>query len=729
MPGRETQTVNVGSISRFVLAHKKLVVISWIIIFAVAIATVGNAVNALSQDLSVPGREGSQTNEEILATYGNGGPNTPIVPVVTLPEGVTVDSPEVLAELTALFTRLQEAAPAARMASFATTGDRVFVSDDGRTTFGLIFVPSGSGFASAPEVEAVTVALSGATIAGEPVLITGIQQLSEGSGGEADSSVLIETLIGGVGALIVLIWVFGSFLALIPLLMAAVAILTTFLVIYGLTTVAEVSFIVQFLVSLIGLGVAIDYALLIVTRWREERAEGHANEVAVQRAMETAGSAVVFSGTTVAVGLFALVVLPVPFLRSVGYGGMLIPLVSVVVAITLLPVLLATIGPKLDWPRLRSGNQQSRAWTKWAELIVRFRWVAAASAIAILAVLIAPALSIQIGDPTANSLSKDGEAKEALQALDDSGIGPGVLLPFEVLATYPDPASVDPAAAVAAFAPLEGVRGAVAPEGEAWRKGTTAIISVMPSVDANTGEGRDVLDLVRATARGLEGSVRVGGPAAENADFIEAVYGNFWLMLALISVVTFILLVRAFRSILLPLKAIVLNVASVAAAFGVMTFVWQEGHGAGLLWGLTATGAIVSFIPLMVFAFLFGLSMDYEVFILARMREEYDAGYDTDQAIIRGVGLTGRLVTSAALILFLAFAALGSGPEVFLKIFATGLGAGILIDATIIRGILVPATVSLFGKWNWWLPASLERFVPHPKPLDPIAPLAVVDAD
>jgi putative drug exporter of the RND superfamily len=201
------------------------------------------------------------------------------------------------------------------------------------------------------------------------------------------------------------------------------------------------------------------------------------------------------------------------------------------------------------------------------------------------------------------------------------------------------------------------------------------------------------------------------------------------LMLVLIAVVTFILLVRAFRSILLPLKAIVLNIASVAAAFGVMTFVWQEGHGAGLIWGYTATGAIVSFIPLMVFAFLFGLSMDYEVFILSRIREEYDQGFSTDEAIVRGIGVTGRLVTSAALILFLAFAALGSGPEVFLKVFATGLAAGILIDATVIRGVLVPATVSLFGKWNWWLPTRLERFVPHPKKLDRDTPLAVTDSD
>src|SRR5215218_1980895 len=180
-------------------------------------------------------------------------------------------------------------------------------------------------------------------------------------------------------------------------------------------------------------------------------------------------------------------------------------------------------------------------------------------------------------------------------------------------------------------------------------------------------------------------------------------------MILLVSLLTLVLLARAFRSILLPLKAVLLNLLSVAAAWGVMVLVWQEGHGANLLAGVGATHAIVEFIPLMVFAFLFGLSMDYEVFILARIREEFDETGSTDEAVVRGLGRTGRLVTSAALILFLAFVALGSGPETFLKVFATGLAAGILLDATIVRALIVPALVSLFGEWNWWLPRWAAR--------------------
>jgi RND superfamily putative drug exporter len=214
----------------------------------------------------------------------------------------------------------------------------------------------------------------------------------------------------------------------------------------------------------------------------------------------------------------------------------------------------------------------------------------------------------------------------------------------------------------------------------------------------------------------------VGGSGPLNADFIDAVYGSFPLMIAMISILTFLLLARAFRSILLPLKAVILNVLSVGAAWGVMTLVWQNGHGSDEIWGIAATGSINSWIPLIVFAFLYGLSMDYEVFILARMREEFDRTGDTDQAVIFGLARTGRLVTSAALILFLAFAALASGPETDVKVLATGLAAGILLDATVIRALLVPAVVSMFGRYNWWLPSGFARVlrVP-PSPLQPAA--------
>jgi len=237
------------------------------------------------------------------------------------------------------------------------------------------------------------------------------------------------------------------------------------------------------------------------------------------------------------------------------------------------------------------------------------------------------------------------------------------------------------------------------------------VIEAFPTADGATSESRDTLDVVRETARAAGPDVRVGGNLALNDDFIEAVYGNFPLMIALIGIITFILLARAFRSLLLPAKAVALNVLSIAAAWGVLVVVWQLGWGSEAIWGIASTGSVPSWIPLMIFAFLFGLSMDYEVFILARMREEYDATGSTHQAVVRGIGRTGRLVTSAALILFLAFMSLASSPGTDVKMLATGLAAGILFDAIVLRALLVPAAVSLFGRWNWWLPERPARLL------------------
>jgi RND superfamily putative drug exporter len=434
--------------------------------------------------------------------------------------------------------------------------------------------------------------------------------------------------------------------------------------------------------------------------------------------METSGRAVVFSGTTVAIGLLALIAIPLPFLRSVGYGGMLIPLVSTLAAITLLPVVLAKIGARLDWPHKRTDKRASRAWTQWAELVSRRRWVAAGLAGAVVVALTIAAANLQLGNSNVDTIAKTGDAKTGLQALEHSGIGPGALNPHEVLVT--NAANENPDQVAAELGKVDGIHGAVAPAAPNWRRDGTAIVDVFGTADAAGSSGSDTLDRVRHTASGLGSSVRVGGGPALNADFIDAVYGNFPLMIALIAVITFILLARAFRSLLLPLKAVVLNVLSIAAAWGVLALVWQEGLGSNAIWGIEATGSVPAWMPLMIFAFLFGLSMDYEVFILARMREEFDATGSTRAAVVRGIGRTGRLVTSAALILFLAFVSMASGPGTDTKMMATGLAAGILFDATVIRALLVPAMVSLFGKWNWWLPERPARWL-RVQPSEPVA--------
>ncbi len=702
------------SLTRWVLAHKAFVIVVWVVLAVVGFATAGKATNALSQSFALPGKEGYDVSQQIARVYGSGGTSDPVVAVVTLPRGVTVDSPGIRRDLAASFASMAAAVPHSRMESWTTTSSNAFVSADRQTTFALIYGSVPPGFGTVPWLSGLQAIAARQHVAGAPFHLTGQELLRTSTSGNSGPGVLTEALIGGLGALIVLAFVFGSFLAIIPLLMAVVAIPTTFLLVWGLATATDVSFIVQYLISLIGLGVAIDYSLLLVLRWREERLHGLAGDEAVQRAMETSGAAVVFSGTTVAVGLLALVALPVPFLRSIGYGGMLIPLVSVTVAITLLPALLATIGTGLDRPRRHRSEQASPFWSAWARLIVRRRWIATALAVAILAVLVVPLSRIVVGDPSADSLAKGGDAHAGLVALERAGIGPGALDTIEVLAPR---SGVQPA--LAALRGIPGTRGAVAPDGPAWRRDGTALLSVVLSSDGSTSAGRSAIDRVRTAAHSVPG-VRIGGNAAYNQDFVSAVYGNFPLMLALIVVATFVLLTRAFRSLLLPLKAVVLNLVSLGAAWGVLVLVWQDGHGSSLIWGIPATASITSWIPVMVFAFLYGLSMDYEVFILSRIREEYDRSGGTTGAVVEGVGRTGRLVTSAAIILFLAFVSLGSSPGTEIKILATGLAVGILLDATVIRMLLVPALLSLFGRWNWWLPAGVANVLRvQPSPLAP----------
>jgi RND superfamily putative drug exporter len=694
----------------FLLRHKLAVVAAWLVVLVAGVAAAGAVPGRLSQEFSFPGEEGYEANVAILEAYGNGGPGNPLVPVVTLPAGTTVDSPGVAGALERAFGAVV-ADPRLRVLAWpATTEDRRLVVEDGRTVYGLVWGPYQGPEGDPALARTLADGLEGALPPGTAVQVTGLDALRTAAAEEpADTGALVETLVGGLGALVVLAFVFGSFLALVPLLIAAVAILTTFLAVLGLTGLVEVSFIVQFLVALIGLGVAVDYSLLVVTRWREELAGGHDREQAVHRAMATAGRAVVTSGGTVAVGLLALVLLPVPFLRSIGYAGLLIPLAATLATLTLLPVLLATVGPRLDWPAGRRARRRdpqragaaSRRWTGWAAGVARHRWLATLAALAVLVPLGVAALGLRLGEPPAAVLAGSGPAREALDRLERAGVGDGALTPIEVLV----PAGTDQEEVAARLDGVAGLQLAVAPTGPAWHRDGSSLVSVLPEAETSGDAGEATLARVRDLVAAELPGVRVGGSGALSVDATDALYGSFPLMLAAVAAVTFILLTRAFRSLLLAFKAIVLNLLSIGAAYGVLVLVWQEGHGSEAVWGIPATGAVAMWVPLMAFAFLYGLSMDYEVFLLARMREEYDATGSTDTAIVQGLGRVGRLVTCAALILFLSFASMAAIPELDVKIMATALGAGILIDATILRALLVPALVALLGRWNWWLPA------------------------
>ncbi len=705
------------ALTRFVLRHKVLVALFWVAVAAVGVMTISGTTHRMTNNFAMPG-QAFKVDNQIASQYGNGGSQTPYVPVITVPAGERVTDPAVAAATGRAFAALARAIPDVRIADYATTGNHAFVTSDGRSTFALVYTASVSGFGGPNLGPAIDRTLTAAVPAGWHVGVTGSDLLANGQQQAKGTGIMVEAMIGSVGSLVILTLVFASFLALLPLVIGGISVLATFLLVGGLTEVTGVSQIVEFLIALIGLGVAIDYSLLVVSRWREERAAGRDNQAAVLEAMNHAGRAVVFSGLTVAIGLLSMIILPVPMLRSVGYGGVLVPLVSVAVAITLLPVILATVGPRLDWPRLRTERRASRVFSAWARGVYRHRWLAALAGLGILTALMLPALSLHLGEPGSSAQATSGAAHDTLVTLTDGGIPSGVVTPAEVLVAAAPGAR---AAVAASAARVPGVYAAVAPATPDYQRAGTAIVTVLPAAESGVPAGQATVATLEHTLLGRPHVIGVGGDGASLIDFDHAVYGDFPLMLAVIGVATFLLLVRAFRSVLLAAKAVVFNLISLAAAYGVLTWVWQDGHGSRALWGIPATGAITMWVPLMVFAFLFGLSMDYEVFILTRIREAYDASGDARHAVTEGLGRTGRLVTSAAAILMLGFLSMSTGPQTDLKVLATGLGAGILIDAVIVRCLLVPALVALFGRANWWLPSSLARLLRIPAPAGPVA--------
>src|SRR5229473_3344417 len=618
------------AMSKFVLRHKLAVAVFWLVVLVAGGAAAAKLGSRLSGQFALPGAASYQANQQILRLYGNGGNGYPEVAVVRLPLGQAAGRPGGRLALGRAFAAVARI-PGLRVADYASTGDRAFLGSDGRTSFGLVFTPF-AGELSPPSLgPEIIAAMTPALPAGGGVRVTGMNELTSGGQANQGFGVLAETLLAGAAALAVLAFVFGSALALMPLLMAAVAIPGCFLAIFGLTEITSVSVIVQYLVALIGLGVAIDYSLLLVTRWRQELAAGRGSDEAVHRAMATAGRSVAYSGATVAIGLLSLIVLP---------------------------VLLATAGRWMDWPRRRRPAGAGRAWTTWARLVVRHKWAATLVALGVLGVLGVAAFGMKVGEPAASALGTTTPAAQTLRGLERAGVPAGVLDPIEILA----PVGTDPAALVQRLAALPGVRTTTAPAGPAWRRGGTALVSVQPAAEPSSAAGRTTLARVRQVAASEPG-VLVGGPGAALLDENHAFYGRFPLLIGVLAAVTLILLARAFGSLLLPLKAVLLNLASVGATYGVIVLIWQHGHGSHAIWGVPATGAITNWVPLIAFAFLFGLSMDYEVFILTRIREERDRTGSTDAGIVEGIGRTGRLVTGAALIMFFAFAALSTGPE------------------------------------------------------------------
>jgi putative drug exporter of the RND superfamily len=705
-------------LTHYVTHHRRLVIGFWVVLTLFGGYSAGQVADRWLEDFSIPGYAAYEANQRTVEALGSGEVE-PFVAVLSADGDVTqIDGVE------EAFDRAAAATPGARVSSFFSTGSDAYLSPDRKVAFAAIYPAGQASFEGLPD-EATRKALQDAAPEGVTAHLTGILPLyAEASGGETGGpSVLVEALIGGLGALVILLFTFGTLPAIaLPLAAAVASILNTFTLIWILTYITDVSIVVQFLVALIGLGVAIDYALLMIFRFREELRHGADRDAAIQQTMRHAGRSVIISGSTVAVGLLSLIIIPLPFIRSIGIGGMLIPAVSVITAITLLPALLYTLGPRINSVRVMprkvvegSDDPDAGFWNRWGRTVMRRPAIVASFGLAIVAVLLFFGLQMNPSDAQAKDLPGAGDAHTGYQVLTDSGISPGVLKPFQVVVEGPG-SSGDLTPLVERISQTEGVAGAAAPASST--ADGLALVEAFSTTDGSSKPTRDTIrrlkdDVLPAAADDFPAGTQLtlAGLPPQEREFVRAVYGTFPWVLLFVIVLTYILLARAFRSLLLPLKAVILNLVSLGAAYGIIVIIFQNGNGSEEIWNVAATDSIISWIPLMIFAFLYGLSMDYEVFMLTRMREAYDETGDTAAAVSLGLARTGKLVTSAALVLMFAFFVLSTSPGTDIKQFGVGLAAGIIFDATVIRALLVPAIMRLMGKWNWWLPSRAARLL------------------
>jgi RND superfamily putative drug exporter len=704
-------------LASLILRRRKAVVAVWFVLTVIGVFAAGQI--KWFESFSIPGYSAYEANQRTLKDFGSGA-STPLVVVVTTKGDVT-RAPGVQRALDAAI----QANPGARSTSYFSTRSSAYVSKDRHTMFAEIYRPGTPGFGAVTGEKETRAALLKAAPPGATVHVTGDEPLlsAASKGDSSGPSILGETLIGGLGALIILLFVFGTLPAIaMPLLTAMASILNTFTFVWILTQITDVSVIVQFLIALVGLGVSIDYALLIIFRFREELRHGKSTDDAIVATMQHAGRSVIVSGSTVAVGLLSMVLLPLPFIRSIGIGGMLIPAVSVLASITLLPAMLAMLGPRINRGRVmprrlvEGSDQVSGFWAWWSRLVTKHAALTAAIGVVLVAAVLIPGVQLNPSESQAKDRPGGGDAIAGRAALASAGLSAGAFKPFDILVEgrVTKPALQQIAAAVAR---THGVAGAVAP-GD-WRRSTAgvdsaAVVEAIPAADGAAQATKNAISRLQDAvlpklARETNLRVTLGGGAAADQDFVHAVYGNFPYVLLFVVLLTYILLARAFRSLILPLKAVILNLVSLGAAYGIIVFIFQWGHGAQAIWSVPSTNSIIPWIPLMIFAFLYGLSMDYEVFILTRIREEYDASGDTAQAIALGLSRTGKLVTSAALVLCLAFFVLSTGPGTDIKQFGIGLSAGVLFDATVIRALLVPSLMKLLSDWNWYFPPWAAR--------------------
>lgn len=744
-------------IGRFAARWPWLVIGGW----AVVLVVMGSFAGGLSERLSgggfdVPGSESLAVKQDLAHRFTRQFSATGLV-VVHEPHE-TVDSPSFRDALQRVGDRLASVEGVDGVASFATTGNSAFVSPDRHTTYVVVGVTGTdseqavTGGRIIAVVEDVRASVPGFEVlaGGAPTFLNRFNEVGREDLEEAE-------LVSFPVTLLVLVVAFSSVVAAgLPVLLALVSLVVTLGILFFLAGRVDMSIYVTNTASVLGIGVGIDYALFVVTRFREELRRGHDVPRAVEQAVATSGQAVALSGITVVVALAGMFLVDVQAFSSMAIGSMTVVAVAVLVAITLLPAVLRLVGRRIDRlqvPSLfRSGGQAGGFWHRWAVTVMRRPWLSIAASLALLVPLALPVSGIRLGPSSPSMLPADEMPRLATERLAQA-FGEGVVGPLEVLVEMPggagrpenlakidrltravaaDPAvsqvvsltSVIPGADLATYerayaGGLAGLDPRLAPVVDGlvnWDRGTDlARITVIGKDAPEAAATERLLDRVRdryIAEQGLKGAVRVGGTPAANVDLSRRLAERLPLVVGSVLALSFVLLVMAFRSLVVPTKAILMNLLSVGAAYGLLVAIFQNGWGEQLL-GFRSEGNITSYVPLFLFTALFGLSMDYEVFLMSRMKEEYEATGSNELAVARGLEATARTITSAALVMVTVFAAFAAGSIVVFKEIGVGLAAAIFLDATVVRALLVPAAMKLMGRWNWWMPAALERVLPR----------------
>ena len=628
--------------------------------------------------------------------------------VVILYEGdMTVDDPAYRTSVERALAGLPKG-EVASAATYWTTNAPQFVSEDRTATYAVLQLAGSDGDARQESYDAVRDDLTEvgggltAKVGGTVGTETAINERVSSDIGRAEA-MAIPVLV------VLLVLIFGGLVAAsLPLLVGGLAILGSFTALHALTYVTDVSIFAVNITTFLGLGLAIDYGLFMVSRFREElRRDGRSAEDALAATMSTAGRTVAVSGVTVAVSLSGLLLFDQNFLVSMGYGGIATVLVCMAGALTVLPALLAVLGPKVNAVPVRrrrqGGNRSGAWWGRVARSVMRRPVVYMLATVALLVALGTPFLQINWGGVDAKVMQEGADARVVAEAL-ETRFPADATSPIEAVVT-----GTSDRAAIQAYgdrlASLPGATGAAVTGSE----GDTTRFALTYEADPNSDAARGLVQDVRDVPAPAGAQVHVGGATAEVVDQLDSLGSTLpWLAL-LVGGATFVLLFLAFGSVLLPLKAILMNVLSLSATFGAVVLIFQDGHLSGLL-GFTATGSISPAMPILMLAMLFGISMDYEVFLLSRVREQYDLTGDNTAAVAAGVQRTGAIITSAAMLFIVVIGAFATSGITFIKMVGVGMVIAIVLDATVVRALLVPATMRLLGRANWWAPGPLARF-------------------